>query len=1006
MLGRLQTHVETKHKEITIDRHFAQRLTAGFCEDCKRLGVIYPDGRLPGHEHCPSQEKFRVDDVAKKNFAKSRDADLEAQHVETVASLLGASEDTPIGEKPKKRNAWVTDSLARLADYASASNSRDFIRMDEIAEWIIKNPLEKRKEKYETTRPTHSDPEADAIHRAARVLRIEGLPGKALNKLRSSALFKITRANEHLMRNLHPRRKMPMQIPADVGTNPTYAFELDERYVDEVLGAKSKETGRGMSNWGYGDLQTLWKNPEARKHLMILLNDMANDRLPRQGVFSKQMRFLRGVALQKKNPNEARPIGVREVFANLVSAAQNRQLEKDIKANFGPNDFGYRVKNGTIIPALTAQSIINEARQLGKNLFLIKIDLTNAYGTTPRAVVANYLVKHLPKMVRLFLATHENPSTIKYEGMDTFEIEEGLTQGDALAPAYSNLIYASVCEEIRENFRSMRMIGSYFDDIFIIGEEFTTTLDCFEALRDKFAEIEMIVNAQKCVLFTLQPLDQNELKRLNEVKIPSTTEGVDIAGTPVGLEPFIEKELSLAKNKVISILDKIHKMNRAGSFNQKFSTTQGSYHLVRDCVNQICKHLLRAVDPKLTKVAFAELDEKTLETTIRLFGKPEELTPIIRARIGLPGKLGGLGITSYVKIAEAAYIGSLASIGTSIRNGFQNGAVFSHHYVVGCEEAQLFLAQKLPESREMVNEKEVVHPSPVPSIDDIFSKPGEKVQLKLTKALHEKTKADLLRTTTGPYKFFLQVANNETAADVFFARISTASNRFLSWEFQIIARRYLGLSVTGDTCGVCGETVSQHGQHLFHVQNKVTNRHHAVKDALFELFRRLFSSGNSQYYARKEIPLPWLGYELRSDAKDKSIATCDIAFIDPSNNRTLVGDVLITEPKFEDINTHNSPLVQALKGVDTKYDRYVDNWAIDKKEVLPLVFESTGGYAPTTWSMLNDIAAGVARDDAQLKNRIMRAMRDRIAIQIHRGNVWAICALNDKDPKRFRIRRY
>ena len=60
----------------------------------------------------------------------------------------------------------------------------------------------------------------------------------------------------------------------------------------------------------------------------------------------------------------------------------------------------------------------------------------------------------------------------------------------------------------------------------------------------------------------------------------------------------------------------------------------------------------------------------------------------------------------------------------------------------------------------------------------------------------------------------------------------------------------------------------------------------------------------------------------------------------------------IVEPKFDDMRVHNTPLFQAANGVETKYKRYLSNWNMSKNELIPLAFESFGGYAPATFDFL------------------------------------------------------
>jgi hypothetical protein len=95
-------------------------------------------------------------------------------------------------------------------------------------------------------------------------------------------------------------------------------------------------------------------------------------------------------------------------------------------------------------------------------------------------------------------------------------------------------------------------------------------------------------------------------------------------------------------------------------------STQGLFNLVRVSANHLLRHLLRTVDPRLTTVAFEGLDGTTSELVGRLFhASASDLTDVTRTRLGLPGSMGGLGITPYEIAAQPAYLGCLFRIGPS-----------------------------------------------------------------------------------------------------------------------------------------------------------------------------------------------------------------------------------------------------------------------------------------------------------------------------------------------------
>jgi len=60
-----------------------------------------------------------------------------------------------------------------------------------------------------------------------------------------------------------------------------------------------------------------------------------------------------------------------------------------------------------------------------------------------------------------------------------------------------------------------------------------------------------------------------------------------------------------------------------------------------------------------------------------------------------------------------------------------------------------------------------------------------------------------------------------------------------------------------------------------------------------------------------------------------------------------------------------------------KYTRYVPNYSIAQEDVIPLVFETYGGYAPITFEFLRRITSTIANNDAPRAASLMWPLRER-----------------------------
>jgi len=390
---------------------------------------------MPSHDRCEGQGQFVLSDEERQQFARLADELQLRQHQEMVHDLIEDDRPTANGE------VWKRETQQRFRNYKAASDLNDFPAMAIILAAILRNPLEP-KPTGGNRQQASEDHDVNNIRKCLRVLNTTRRVGKAMAKLRQSRRFQITSQNKQVIKNLFINRDVDLEIPLDIKTNPIYDFILNPETVRITLKNKDKTTGKGPSNMGYGDLQCLVNAPNFLSDLTCLLNDILNDRIPRESEASQILRGLRGVALEKKNPDEARPIGVCEVLTNLAMSCQIKQMENEIKSNLGPHDFGFRVADGCALPAIATQAIFDSSVRVA----IIKADVENAYGRTRRAEVLKHLIQHHPKLVRSFLATHENPSTIAFEGMEEFNINEGLIQGNSASPAYAQMVYSKVVE--------------------------------------------------------------------------------------------------------------------------------------------------------------------------------------------------------------------------------------------------------------------------------------------------------------------------------------------------------------------------------------------------------------------------------------------------------------------------------------------------------------------------------------------------------------------------------
>jgi hypothetical protein len=387
-----------------------------------------------------------------------------------------------------------------------------------------------------------------------------------------------------------------------------------------------------------------------------------------------------------------------------------------------------------------------------------------------------------------------------------------------------------------------------------------------------------------------------------------------------------------------------------------------------------------------------------------------------------------MGLTRYEDAARAAYIGCINANGVQLKDLLVAQGI-DLDCIPGLSQAHRALMDALstpPSQSADATMAKALPPTPLPPLDSILTPipktsprpsrtnlfvnrqrqaPGHQqldpqvrrnLQSTLVAAIQDRRKAMLdAMPQTQWEKYILAVTSSETAADFLFVPLYQTRNRL--FYFKTNARLFLGLPVTADICniGKCHhKPVATNGNHPHHAQSACTRRHTAIEKALGHALEQLSTSGMSDYSKGFEAPLEHLGFRRLDKPRDKESQHCDIYLKNESTGNILVTDIMVTHPAFEKESNWNQPLAKAKKGARGKIKKFTLNYDIDENDVIPMVFDTYGGYAPSTMCKFKELAAAIGQGDAVLSGRVMRHFRDRIAVNLHNGNANVINMLN------------
>jgi hypothetical protein len=960
---------------VPINNSTVGLLRAMICPTCNKVLRCDAYGKVTSvHAKCAASKDKVSSKKQRKEFVRIKLLLEDRAHHAALEKDVG-EEDLGLDSR-----TWVKLVCDIMKQYVIASELDNKPEMGRLAYTLVMLPRHTPKKRNSSGQTRKQEVFEDScIRKANKVLLTSGRPGKAMNKLRASKPFAITPVTEHAVRRLIHPRLLELIHPKDVFENPEFQYAPDADFVKQVIDKSDSDTGRSHSNWGYGDLKVLAKEDGFVQNLAVLMHDYVNGRHPSQGQFSVAMRSRKGIALEKKTPGEARGVGICEVLANLFAKTHQRQLGSVIAAQFGPHDTGIAVSDGPLDNAIALQCMVNRALKSGEDVGICNYDVELAYDTTPRAEILKILLARpeLHCFVRHFLVSHAPSSTITYEGMESLEVEEGVTTGFALSPFFATLVYSAANQEVRDKHPGALIVG-FIDDASsgVHGKEVWIVFDSMVAAYKKRL-LKMHPKKQKMYF----PNGASEYhKREAARRGVEIVEGLDVLGTPVGNKEYIMSALKAKAETARVLLTRLEECDSMGKLNGGWATTQGLFHVERDCVIHLLRHLIRGVDPELTMEAFKGFDEHAVQVAARILDIPEQEldVPCVRARFGLPGRMQGLGLLSLAGCAQMAYVGAVSKLGHRLLLKMPG---LDPSDVSGLEHAV----------EELTRELHVLGmPSVVPMLSEVLTpldgQAGERGSKKETLArrlgerAHKIARDEAERNATGLYKFAIQVATTPTSADFLYARPSYEANRTYRF-FAPFARKYLGVAVTDSVCnmGNChGVKMTPNGSHTGHVRGMLIDRHDEMKLELMNALKSLDTSRCCKYRFGLETHMRDLGFTVRRGFEEpKQGLICDFYLRSRDDHKTIITDVVISHPdmaKKEDWKPSHATETAA----QLKHDKYCV-WTVNRKDVIPLSFDTYGGYAKETWKFLHAFMLSVANNDQKMAAKLMRRLRERIA---------------------------
>ncbi len=172
-------------------------------------------------------------------------------------------------------------------------------------------------------------------------------------------------------------------------------------------------------------------------------------------------------ALEKKG-NDVRPLAAGEVLRRIVSKVLCYMEFSHAAKYFFPLQMGVAQKAGTERIVHSARRHFNRLKE-GSDMFIMKIDLSNAFNRVSRRAMLTLVRKYFPRLTKWIEWCYTQNSILSYANWEILSCE-GVQQGDPLGPLLFSLVLHEIIKKINITCPDLLLNKWYLDDGVIMGK--------------------------------------------------------------------------------------------------------------------------------------------------------------------------------------------------------------------------------------------------------------------------------------------------------------------------------------------------------------------------------------------------------------------------------------------------------------------------------------------------------------------------------------------------------
>ena len=335
-----------------------------------------------------------------------------------------------------------------------------------------------------------------------------------------------------------------------------------------------------------------------------------------------------------KNPG-VRPIGICDTLRRIMGKAILNVIGAEIQAVAGSSQLCARQRSGCEAAVHAMTELFNNEQVEG----LLLVDAHNAFNSLNRAVMLQNIQVTCPSLAVPVINMYRSDAEL-FVGEETIFSREGTTQGDPLSMA----VYALSTLPLISKRSQPNLTQTWFADD-AGGEASLQVLhQWWTALSEVGPRYGYYVNPPKTWVLVKEQFKDSAQELFGKYGIQITTQGRPLLGAPIGTADFSDQYI----NDMVSCWDTELKVLTGFASLQP----QAAYAAYTHGLHGKWSYLSRACH--ITKDQFCPLEERIRRSLIPAISG-RAVNDDERDLLGLPARMGGLGLANPASEAEFAY---------------------------------------------------------------------------------------------------------------------------------------------------------------------------------------------------------------------------------------------------------------------------------------------------------------------------------------------------------------